>query len=83
MMNLVLLAGVLFMTLLMGIFPYTFEFICEKDCPWVLLLLILYPISMVIGIGKAFGDFFCEVAPRIMEQYCEQVGGIADCLLLW
>jgi hypothetical protein len=47
--------GILFcVTILMGVFPFTFEFISNFDCPWSFILLILYPISMLGGIVMSF-----------------------------
>ena len=78
-----LIAGALMMTIMMGIFPYTCEFICDLSCPWSLLSVIFYPISMIVGIARAFGDFFCEAAGGIVNAFCDMVGGLAECLLLW
>lgn len=65
----VFIAFFLFLTIFMGIFPYTMEFICERDGILIIIALILYPLSMCIGIVIAFQDFFCQITG-------EFIGGI-------
>jgi hypothetical protein len=54
------------LTLLMGLFPYTWEIICDKDCPAMGLLILIYPFTMFLGIGAAFQDFYCDIAGDII-----------------
>ena len=41
---------------------YTFALICEADdCLMMMLMIILFPITWVVGLGMAFQELFCQV----------------------
>ena len=66
-----LFVGIFFcVTFIVGIFPYTFELICDADCPLSLVLVIFYPFVMFVGIGRAFADFFCETSGNVFQSLC-------------
>lgn len=57
-----IMALILLVTIVTGMFPYTCEIIGDQDCPLSGILLLFYPVTMIAGIVAAIGDFFCEAA---------------------
>jgi hypothetical protein len=51
-----------------GLFGYSIKYICgyiDEDRYWiVLLLIILFPVCMLIGVGISFDDFF---VPKVVD----------------
>ena len=73
-----------FAGILLGATGYTLELICDQEvCCVGLLLLLILPITMIMGIGKALGEICGEAAPEIVGEGCEFIGELADGMLCW
>lgn len=56
--------GLLLATFFVGLFGSSFEFLCDIDSDLLkCLFLLLFPICMIIGVGMAFKEIFCETVP--------------------
>ena len=67
-----------------GATGYTLELICDQEecCVGFLLLLIL-PITMIMGIGKALGEICGEAAPEIVGEGCDWIGELTEEMMCW
>lgn len=77
------MALMLVITIILGIFPYTCEIICQSGGCLSIFLFFMYPLVMIGGIFVAFSDFFCETAGQMMGNACDMIGSLANGLLLW
>lgn len=60
----------LFVTLLAGMFGFSFEIISDLEGPLCLLAVLFFPVTMILGVGRAFGEVFCEPVSDMMEDFC-------------
>ena len=75
---------ILMATLILGCTGFTCELICDQEnCCVSLLLLLIFPITMIGGIVRAFGEVFCPAAGDIIENNCESTGDICENVLCW
>ena len=61
----------LFLTLFAGMFPFACEILGECEGLGAIIGILFFPVLMIMGIGRAFGEFFCEPASGMMSDYCE------------
>ena len=62
-------AGVLVLTIFIGLFGFSFEMVTRVDGCLCLLLVILFPITMVVGVVIAFSEIFCEIGTPFLGAF--------------
>lgn len=51
-----------FMSLFAGMCGFSFEILSDQEGVMCILGALFFPVLMVMGIGRAFSEFFCEPA---------------------
>ena len=73
---------VILIMLIATIFSGLFVFSCEVlgDCEGIFCLLgiLFFPVLMIMGVGRAFGEVFCEPVGEMMDDYCRIVSDGAE-----
>lgn len=61
--DLLAIIGMFIISILAGMFGLSFEFLCSHSDNTLLFIfmIIFFPICMIVGIGSAFSEIFCEV----------------------
>ena len=54
-----------------GMFGLSCEILSDLDGIVCLLGVLFFPVLMILGIGKAFGEFFCEPVGEILQDFCQ------------
>jgi len=54
-------------SIISGLFGFSFEIITELEGVLCILAILLFPITMIVGVGKAFRDVFCDVVPELTQ----------------
>jgi hypothetical protein len=60
----------LVLTLLVGITGFTLEIISETEGLMCLLAVLFLPVTMVLGVIRAFQEFFCETVGDLCGNFC-------------
>lgn len=53
------------MCIFAGLFGFSFEMLSELEGCTCLLGVIFFPVLMILGIGMAFKEIFCDVVPNL------------------
>ena len=72
--DLLVIVGVLVITIFVGLFGFSFELVTKMDGCLALLLLIFFPITMIIGVGIAFKEIFCQVGTPFLGAFLKSTG---------
>jgi hypothetical protein len=63
--DLLVMTGVSLMCIFAGLFGFSFEMLSELEGYTCLLGVIFFPVLMILGIGVAFKEIFCDVVPNL------------------
>lgn len=63
------IVGMAIVCIIAGLFGFSFELISELEGGACVLGIIFFPIVMLIGIGVAFREIFCDVVPDLCDEY--------------
>ena len=55
--------GVTLVSILAGMFGFSFELLSDMEGWLCLLAVLFFPITMIVGVGLAFRDIFCDAVP--------------------
>jgi hypothetical protein len=61
--DLFVIVGLVIVSILAGLFGFSFELLSELEGFLCVLGVIFFPITMVVGVGVAFREVFCDVVP--------------------
>jgi hypothetical protein len=81
--DLIVISGLLLVSILAGLFAFSFELMTSFElitCVnklFCFVLVVFFPITMVMGVGVAFKEIFCQTAPEYLGAFwrdsCEKV----------
>lgn len=69
--DLLVILGLFVVCIFAGIFGYPCEILSEQEGVWCCLGIVFLPVTMIIGIGYAFKDIFCDVVPEMEGEFCD------------
>ena len=66
-------------TIFCGITGYTLELICDQDSNLkIFAMVVFFPITMIVGIGYAFYDFFAPILSDKIESCMDVFNSYID-----
>jgi hypothetical protein len=68
--DLLVIIGMTIVCIFAGMFGFSFELLSDLEGATCVLGVIFFPVVMIIGIGYAFKEIFCDVVPDLCEEYC-------------
>ena len=60
-----MIAGMTLVCIVAGLFGFSFEILSELEGIACILGVIFFPFLMIVGIGYAFKEIFCDVVPGL------------------
>jgi hypothetical protein len=63
-----------------GLFGFSFEILCEQEGVFFILGIIFFPAVMVIGIVRAFREVFCETVGELCSTFWLMASGGASAI---
>jgi len=67
--DLLVIAGVSIICVFAGMFGFSFELLSNLEGALCFFAVLFFPITMIIGVGVAFREIFCDVVPNLCEEY--------------
>lgn len=63
--DLLVIIGMFVISILAGMFGFSFELLSEAEGAWCCLGVLFFPVTMIIGVGVGFREVFCDVVPDV------------------
>ena len=69
--DLMVMLSLFFVSLLAGMFGFSCQTVCDLEGVLCILGVIFFPVFIIVGIGMAFKEIFCETMGELCEDYCD------------